>query len=150
MKYPYVLMAILFLAGTFASHADTVITKTPSLNESKMMVKMNINGQQFVVRLQDNPTTKAWVDTLPLQLEMVELNGNEKFADLPHALPSRPVRPGTIQAGDLMLYGTQTLVLFYESFESSYSYTHLGKVLKPENLSVISGQKKIWVEFSDH
>ncbi|WP_051391465.1 cyclophilin-like fold protein [Prodigiosinella confusarubida] len=148
MKYLSTLIPGLLLGCTFAGHADTSIT--PQLKENAMTVKMNINDQQFEVRLHDNPAAKAFVNTLPLQLEMDELNGNEKFADLPHTFPSSPVRPGTIQAGDLMLYGTQTLVLFYSSFESSYRYTPIGKVIHPENLPAQMDKKKIWVRFNDH
>lgn len=150
MNYLCALISSLLLVGTFASHADTGMTSTLPLKESAMTVNMNINGQPFEVRLHDNSAAKAFVKNLPSQLEMDELNGNEKFADLPHALPSSPVRPGTIQAGDLMLYGSQTLVLFYESFESSYRYTPIGKVTHPENLSAMMGKKKIQVGFNDH
>jgi len=115
-----------------------------------MTVKMNIDDQQFEVKLYDNPAAKAFVNTLPLQLGMEELNGNEIFADLPHKLPLNPVRPGTIHAGDLMLYGTQTLVLFYASFESSYRYTLIGKVIHPEHLPTRVDKKKIRVRFYDH
>ncbi|ERK15692.1 hypothetical protein L581_0037 [Serratia fonticola AU-AP2C] len=49
-----------------------------------------------------------------------------------------------------MLYGTQTLVLFYESFESSYRYTPIGKVIHPEKLPISVDKKKIGVRFNDH
>jgi hypothetical protein len=148
MKYQSTLVLGLLLACTFAGHADMNIN--PSLKESPMTVKMNIDDQQFEVILHDNPAAKAFVNTLPLQLGMEELNANEIFADLPHKLPSSPVRPGTIHAGDLMLYGTQTLVLFYASFESSYRYTPIGKVIHPENLPAMVDKKKIGVRFNDH
>ncbi|MFI8416264.1 cyclophilin-like fold protein [Serratia sp. NPDC078593] len=147
MKYRYALISCLLLAGTFASYADT---STPPFKVSAMTIKMNINGQQFVVNLSDNPAAKAFMNILPLQLGMEELNGNEKFADLPHALPSSSVRPGFIQAGDLMLYGKQTLVLFYTSFESSYRYTPIGKVVNPERLSAVIGTNKASVVFNSH
>ena len=147
MKYLYALIYFLLMASTVAGHADT--SHRP-LKVNTMTVKMNINGQQFYVRLNDNPAAKAFVEALPLQLGMDELNGNEKFADLPHALPSSPVRPGSIQAGDLMLYGKQTLVLFYTSFESSYRYTPIGEVINPESLSAVMDKKKLWVEFDNN
>src|SRR5687768_2839479 len=46
---------------------------------------------------------------LPLTLDMRELNGNEKHADLPKPLPANASLPGTIRHGDLMLYGADTL-----------------------------------------
>ena len=90
MKYLYALIYFLLMASTVAGHADT---SPRPLKVNTMTVKMNINGQQFYVRLLDNPAAKAFVDILPLQLGMDELNGNEKFADLPHALPASPVHP---------------------------------------------------------
>ncbi len=33
-----------------------------------------------------------------------------------------------------MLYGNNTIVLFYEDFTTPYSYTRLGKVNNPKNL----------------
>lgn len=95
MKYLYALIYFLLMASTVAGHADT---SPRPLKVNTMTVKMNINIQQFYVRLNDNPAAKAFVEALPLQLGMDELNGNEKFADLPHALPSAqcarvPFRP---------------------------------------------------------
>ncbi|GAB2933595.1 cyclophilin-like fold protein [Hafnia psychrotolerans] len=148
MKYLSTLIPILLLDFTVTVNADTAMI--PHIKENVMTMTMNINEQQFEVRLHDNPAAKAFVNTLPLQLEMDELNGNEKFADLPHTFPSSPVRPGTIQNGDLMLYGTQTLVLFYSSFESSYRYTPIGKVINPENLPAQMDKNKILVRFNDH
>ena len=59
---------------------------------------------------------------------MVALNGNEKYADLSRSLPTAAANPGTIQAGDLMLYGSSTVGLFYNTFSTSYSYTKLGRI----------------------
>ena len=146
MKYSFALIFCLLTVLTCAGY-----TGTPALipEENAMTVTMNINDQQFVVRLHDNPAAEEFVNALPLQLGMDELNGNEKFAYLPYALPSDPVRPGVIEAGDLMLYGTHTLVLFYESFESTYRYTPVGKVANPENLPAVMGRKRVWVGFND-
>ncbi|MNR24961.1 hypothetical protein D3C85_1420780 [compost metagenome] len=65
---------------------------------------------------------------LPLTIHMTELNGNEKYYDLPKSISTNASNPGTINNGDLMLYGSKILVLFYKTFSTSYSYTKLGKV----------------------
>lgn len=89
---------------------------------------MTVGTQRFAVALEDNPSARALQQMLPITLDMEELNGNEKHAALPRSLPTRSARPGTILAGDVLLYGNNTLVVFYETFSSSYSYTRIGRV----------------------
>lgn len=91
---------------------------------------------------------RAFAAQLPLMLDMSELNGNEKHADLPKPLPANANRPGTIRNGDLMLYGEDTLVVFYLTFQSSYSYTRLGRVDDPSDLPEALGPRGIRVVFS--
>jgi hypothetical protein len=79
---------------------------------------------------------------------MAELNGNEKHAHLPQALPANASRPGTIRNGDLMLYGSDTLVVFYLTFDSPYSYTRLGRVDDPVGLAEALGRRSVPVVFS--
>ena len=66
---------------------------------------------------------------------MTELNGNEKYFRLSKNLPTDVASPGTIESGDLMLWGANTLVLFYETFSTSYSYTKLAKMDNAKGLA---------------
>lgn len=114
--------------------------------ESRMW--MTVGERRFAITLTDNAAARAFAAQLPLTLDMSELNGNEKHADLPKALPANASRPGTIRSGDLMLYGTNTLVVFYLTFNSSYSYTRLGRVEDPDGLAEALGPRGIRVVFS--
>jgi hypothetical protein len=78
---------------------------------------------------------------------MRELNGNEKYFDLPNNLPTNASNPGTIQTGDLMLYGSNTLVLFYKTFSTSYNYTRLARIDNPSGLATALGSGNITVKF---
>ena len=109
---------------------------------------ITIGERRFAITLTDNAAARAFVAQLPLTLDMSELNGNEKHADLPKALPANASRPGTIRNGDLMLYGTNTVVLFYETFNSPYSYTRLGRVDDPAGLPQALGRGSVRVVFS--
>ncbi len=105
-----------------------------------MSMSMTVGGMhRFAVTLEDNPTARAFAQLLPVALDMPDLNANEKHVRLPRSLPTNPVRPGTIRAGDVMLYGDDTLVVFYKTFSSSYSYTRIGRITKAEGLAEVLG-----------
>lgn len=108
---------------------------------------ISVGDKDFAVELAESASARALRERLPLTVTMGELNDNEKFFYLADPLPSAPERPGTIQAGDLMLYGPDCLVLFYVSFASSYSYTRLGRVADPEGLADALGGGNVEVTF---
>ncbi len=108
---------------------------------------VKVGDKTFTATLLDSPTAKAFGALLPLSLSMEELNGNEKFATLPVSLPTRAVRPSPIRTGDLMLYGSNTLVLFYESFSTTYSYTPIGRIDDPAGLEAALGSGDVAVTF---
>ena len=110
-------------------------------------LRLRIGSETFTATLSDNPTVTAFVAQLPLTVSMVELNGNEKYYDLPQGLPTNAIYPGTIQAGDLLLYNSNTLVLFYETFSTSYRYTRMGRVDNPTGLATALGRGNATVTF---
>lgn len=110
-------------------------------------LKIKIGDKIFSATLLDNPTAIAFKALLPLSIKMNELNNNEKYADLSKSLPINPVVPTSIQLGDLMLYGSKTLVLFYKGFSNSYSYTKVGKIDDVTDLVAALGNEDIGVSF---
>jgi hypothetical protein len=110
-------------------------TQRTSGSKEQTQMWMIIGGiHRFAVALEDNPTARAFAQMLPVSLDMPDLNGNEKHVRLPRSLPTHAVRPGTIRTGDVMLYGSDTLVVFYKTFPSSYSYTRIGRVTQVDGL----------------
>jgi hypothetical protein len=131
------------LLGLLAANAVPAFVKA---EESRMW--MTVGERRFAITLTDNEAARAFAAMLPLTLDMPDLNGNEKHVTLPKALPANPSRPGTIRNGDLMLYGSDTLVVFYLTFNSSYSYTRLGRVDDPAALARALGPRTARVVFS--
>jgi hypothetical protein len=119
-----------------------------SANPEEPRMWMTVGEHRFAITLADNAAAHAFAAQLPLTLDMSDLNGNEKHAELPQALPADPSRPGTIRNGDLMLYGTDTLVVFYLTFDSSYPYTRLGRVDDPAGLARVLSRGGVRVVFS--
>lgn len=114
---------------------------------SEMRIRIIAGNLTFTATLLDNPTTRVLVAQFPLIQDMSELNGNEKYYYLSGNLPTDNGRVGTISNGDLMLYGSNCLVLFYESFSTSYSYTRLGRIDDPSGLKNALGGGAVLVTF---
>jgi hypothetical protein len=79
---------------------------------------------------------------------MNDLNSNEKEADLPKALTTDTYRPATIKNGDLMLWGSRTMVMFYKTFNTSYSYTRIGHIEEAADLPQKLIRRRVQVTFS--
>lgn len=110
-------------------------------------IKITIGTTSFVATTYDNATAKAFIELLPMALTMNELNGNEKYYYLSDNLPNSPVNPSTINNGDLMLYGSNCIVLFYETFSNTFSYTKIASVDNPTNLKTALGSNNPTVTF---
>ncbi|MFG6429473.1 cyclophilin-like fold protein [Roseateles sp. LYH14W] len=109
---------------------------------------MTVDTRRFAVTLEDNATTRAFVALLPATFDMVELNGNEKYAKLPRSLPTAAAPLRNIRAGDVLLYGDDTLVVFYEALRSDYSYTRIGRIETPTGLGAALGRGNPRVSFA--
>lgn len=110
-------------------------------------MKITVGSQTFMATLADNQTATAFKELLPMTINMSELNNNEKYYGLPQSLPTNASNPGTIQNGDLMLYGSSTFVVFYKTFSTSYSYTRIGSIDNPSGLQNALGSGNVTVTF---
>ena len=113
-------------------------------NDKKVSsMKVIINDKEYIINLEDNDSSKKLLELLPLEVNMNELNGNEKYVYLDSKLPVSEYSPKHINKGDVMLYGNNCLVIFYKSFDTSYSYTKIGHI---DNLDDL-GNKDVLVKF---
>src|SRR4051794_23387625 len=122
--------------------------QAPTPAERSKQMKIKIGSKNFSAVLDDNATAAAFKGLLPITVEMTELNGNEKYARLSGNLPTKAANPGTIQTGDLTIYDSRTLVLFYKTFPTSYEYTRLGRVKDTTELAEAVGSGNITVTFA--
>lgn len=113
-------------------------------------LKITVGSTVFNAMLEENATAKAFKALLPMTIDMRELNGNEKYYYFSSGLPTNSSRPGTIRNGDLMMYGSDCLVLFYKTFSSSYSYSRLGRVENASGLEAALGSGGVRVSFELH
>jgi hypothetical protein len=117
------------------------------INTDSMKLKITVGTNIFLATLYNNATANAFKAMLPMTVSMAELNGNEKYFNLSNNLPANASNPGTVHTGDLMLYGSNTLVLFYKSFSTTYTYTKLGHMDSTSGLVSVLGSDSITIEF---
>lgn len=150
------LTGIVLLAITYCIAAGKNEISSDSIQRNNMVnindtvktrMKITIGATVFTATLYNNPTATAFKAMLPLTINMSELNGNEKFYYFSGTLPANASVGGDIRSGDLMLYGNNCLVLFYEDLNSSYSYTRLGRIDNVNGLVKALGTGSITIKF---
>ncbi|UST92468.1 cyclophilin-like fold protein [Pseudomonas siliginis] len=117
-------------------------------NPEEITMWMTVGEHRFAIALEDNPSTRQLLTRLPLSLNMSDLHSNEKYATVQPPLPTQPYRPGTIHTGDFLLYGDDTLVVFYKTFDSSYRYSRLGRIERPQDLAEVLGRGDVRLTFT--
>ena len=143
-----VISLVFTLALAVAGRLELKEQDSPRGTSMGSKITIGIGDKAFAATLSDSPTAAAFTKLLPLSITMTELNGNEKFARLSTNVPVQASTPASIRTGDLMLYGSNTLVLFYKSFRTTYRYTVIGRIDEPAELEVALGAGDIAVVFA--
>lgn len=123
------------------------ISTTNATEETKASMDIEINGKTFNAEFYDNETAKTFAYMLPLTINMEELHGNKKYHYFDSSLPTESENVGSIKAGDVMLYGSDCLVLFYDTFNTSYNYTRIGYITDTTELKSVMGNGNVTVKF---
>ena len=104
-----------------------IVQDNESEQESDTMV-MAINGKKVSVEWEDNESVEALMDLVskePLSIQMSMYGGFEQVGSIGTSLPRNDVQT-TTEAGDIVLYSGDQIVVFYGS--NSWAYTRLGRI----------------------
>ena len=135
------------------SESRTEQTETSLSTDTKETSEMTtiqiiINGQEFEAELYDNEAAQQFREMLPLQLDMDDLHDNEKFFYFSDSFNTADQEMKEIHEGDLLIYDSKCLVLFYENLETRYKYTPLGKISDTAGLKEALGAGTVSVSFN--
>ena len=130
-------------------------TGEPSAGENKEETVMEQNtfyvtveGTLFPATFADNSGAQALRDLLAegdITIEMSDYAGFEKVGPLGQSLPTSNSQT-TTQAGDIVLYQGNQIVIFYGS--NSWSYTRLGRIVDLTGWAEALGSGAVSVTFS--
>lgn len=138
------ILSMLMLPGC-SNEENAPVTPPPAVTGGN--IRIVAGSEVFTASLYGNEGAEAFKTLLPISVPMGELNGNEKYYYLDGNLPVSASNPGIIRNGDLMLYGSNCLVLFYKTFTTSYRYTMLGRIDNPAGLETALGEGVVSVRF---
>lgn len=154
MKRVIKLVIIIFITTIIVGCGNTTTKKDVKKNnnndvttkESVDNMKVLINDKEYIIKLEDNDTVKKLITLLPIEVEMKELNGNEKYIYLDYDLPTNSIRPKHINKGDVYLYGDNCLVIFYKDFDTTYTYTKIGHIDNLDDLNNSNIKVKFFID----
>lgn len=123
----------LWINNSNRSKSDELVKEWwDGLNKSEdtmpVEIKITVSGKSLPVKIEDNVATKALVAALreaSITYEAHDYGGFEKVGGIGRTLPSGDSQI-TTQPGDVILYASDQIVLFYGS--NSWSYTRIGKI----------------------
>lgn len=102
--------------------------ESDEMEAEEMSIEMKINDEPVVVAWEENESVAALTELLreqPMSIQMSMYGGFEQVGSLGTSLP-RDDSQTTTQAGDIVLYSGNQMVVFYGS--NSWAYTRLGKI----------------------
>ncbi|VWX37637.1 cyclophilin-like fold protein [Exiguobacterium oxidotolerans] len=110
-------------------------------------MQIEIDDHVVVLELEPNKTTELLRKTAPFTIKMDDLHGNEKFHYFEQSFPVDPKLVRLIEAGDVMMYQNNCLVIFYETLKPTTRYTRIGKIKDVEQLLPRLGHGSVEVRF---
>lgn len=126
------------------------IEEDQEAGEEDIEMKMNvqIGTSVFTATMEDNAAVDALVEMMreaPVTIQMSDYAGFEKVGPLGTGLPISNHQT-TTQAGDIVLYQGNQIVIFYGS--NSWSYTRLGRIDDLTGWADALGRGDVTVTFS--
>lgn len=142
----FLLLSVLMLLAVTACHEKKTAPKTQPIENTQNSLteetsdertdtgmKMYINDKEIPVTWENNPSVSALRSDLQagdIVVSMSMYSNNEQVGPLDKSYPSNDVQT-TTNNGDIVLYSSDQIVLFYGS--NSWAYTRLGKMDLSEN-----------------
>ncbi|MFT3693825.1 MAG: cyclophilin-like fold protein [Kofleriaceae bacterium] len=108
---------------------------------------MRVGRRVFEISSADTRAAESFASALPVTLVMADLKGREKFANLDRLLITDATKHDVIECGAVMLYGANTIVVFYKELTSTNRYTRIGRIVDTTALAEALGNDRVEVEF---
>lgn len=98
--------------------------------EETMQIKITVGNTELYATLEDNATTRALIEQMPMTLSMSDLYGREMcYRYGANALPTDSLRSDGYEIGDIAYWPPRgSLVILYEQNGEQFERQHLGHI----------------------
>lgn len=114
---------------TAPTTAPTQEPVSDTVNSSETKVKITVGDQELTATLYDNPTSRAFIDMLPVTLPMLDLYGNEMCYRFDDALPTDDVQSRGYEVGEIIYWPPRhSFVIRYSQNGEVFDMQSIGRV----------------------
>lgn len=137
----------IFLLLSACDSEENHLNRGPVM-DSKMLI--TVNGQTLTATLEDNVTTRAIIERLPITLPMMELYGREMCYRFPDALPTDNVHTRGYEIGEIVYYPPMhSFVIMYRQNGEHFQMQTIGRVDSGVNIFNGIGSVDVHFEMSE-
>lgn len=116
------------------------------------MATMRLDSVSVDIIWEDNATVQELANRSPIKLTVTDYGRKEKVGKLPFTPTARQdLAPAQVNKGEVYLYGSNSLVIFYVSGPNQWGgYTPLGVLQDPDILDafISSGETAVTIDFN--
>ena len=91
-------------------------------------ILVNIEGTTYRAVSESNKAAESFLNNLPLEVEMTDLNENEKRGYTYFKMTTESKKLGKVEIGDLLLSGDSYIVIATKTFKTKDRYTKIGHI----------------------
>lgn len=124
-------------------------SETPAQEETEnMQIKITVGNTELFATLEDNATTRALIEQMPMTLSMDDLYGREMcYRYGANALPTDSLRSDGYEVGDIAYWPPRgSLVILYEQNGEQFERQHIGHISEGVEVFATTGDAEVTFE----
>lgn len=111
------------------SGAQATCHETPSTTQDSYEVRLTVGNHTLTATLEDNATTRAFVEMLPMTLPMLDLYGREMCYRFTDALPTDAASTQGYEVGEIVYYPPRhSFVILYAQNGERFQMQKMGRI----------------------
>lgn len=137
--------------NNIAGNDTSAKSEVSAQEEENMQIRITVGDTELFATLEDNATTRALIEQMPMTLSMNDLYGREMcYRYGANALPTDSLRSDGYAVGDIAYWPPRgSLVILYEQNGEQFERQHLGHIDSGVEIFATTGDTQVTFEVID-